>query len=140
VTVRALFPNPKHVLLPGMFVRARIDEGVDNAALLVPQVGVTHDPKGQATVLVVGADNKVGLRAVQAARTVGDQWVVDGGLNDGERVIVAGLQKVQQGALVHAVEAQTPSASFARNPAPADSAVAIPGAPDERRVAAAETK
>ncbi len=59
VTVRAMFPNPDHVLLPGMFVRARIEEGVDDNALLVPQVGVTHDPQGQATTLVVGPDNKV---------------------------------------------------------------------------------
>jgi membrane fusion protein (multidrug efflux system) len=105
VTVRAIFPNPQHVLLPGMFVRATIDEGVNDSALLVPQVGVTHDPKGQATALVVGADDKVALRAIQATRTVGDQWVVEGGLNEGDRVIVAGLQKVQLGALVRPVEA-----------------------------------
>ena len=104
VTVRAIFPNPQHVLLPGMFVHARIDEGVNDAALLVPEVGVTHDPKGQAIVLVVGTDNKVALRTIQATRTAGDQWVVDGGLNEGERVIVAGLQKVQPGMLVNAVE------------------------------------
>jgi membrane fusion protein (multidrug efflux system) len=140
VTVRAAFPNPNHVLLPGMFVRARIDEGVNNSALLVPQVGVTHDAKGQATVLVVGADDKVALRTVQATRTVDDQWVVDGGLNEGERVIVAGLQKVQQGALVHAVEAQTPSAPVAKKPAPADSALATPGVPDALRIAASDAK
>ncbi|WP_256353918.1 MULTISPECIES: efflux RND transporter periplasmic adaptor subunit [unclassified Variovorax] len=104
VTVRAVFPNPEHVLLPGMFVRASIDQGVDDAALLVPQVGVTHDPKGQATVFVVGPDNKVALRTVQATRTIGDRWVVDGGLVDGEKVIVAGLQKVRDGALVRPVE------------------------------------
>ncbi len=113
VTLRAVFPNPQHVLLPGMFVRARIDEGMDNDVLLVPQVGVTHDPKGQATVLVLGADNKVALRSIQATRTVGDQWVVDGGLSDGEKVIVAGLQKVQPGALARAVEAPTPGAPVA---------------------------
>ena len=59
VTLRAVFPNPKNILLPGMFVRARVEEGVNDRALLVPQVGVTHDPSGQATVLVMGADNKV---------------------------------------------------------------------------------
>jgi membrane fusion protein (multidrug efflux system) len=105
VTVRAVFPNPDHVLLPGMFVRARIDQGVDDTAMLVPQVGVTHDPQGQATALVVGPDNKVALRIIQATRTLGDQWVVQGGLDEGERVIVAGVQKAQPGILVHAVEA-----------------------------------
>jgi len=93
--VRAVFPNPDHVLLPGMFVRARIDQGVDNTAMLVPQVGVTHNPQGQATALVVGPDNKVELRTIQASRTSGADWVVDGGLKDGERVIVSGVQKVQ---------------------------------------------
>src|SRR5712692_6320226 len=107
VTVRAVFPNPGHVLLPGMFVRARMEQGVDDTAMLVPQVGVTHDPKGQATALVVGLDNKVALRTIQATRTSGDKWIVDSGLNDGERVIVAGVQKVQPGTLVRAVESQT---------------------------------
>jgi membrane fusion protein (multidrug efflux system) len=119
VTVRAIFPNPQHVLLPGMFVRARIDEGVDDGALLVPQVGVTHDAKGQPTVLVVGADNKVALRTIQSTRTVGDQWVVDGGLSEGEKVIVAGLQKVQPGMVARTVEATTPGAPLAQSPAPA---------------------
>jgi membrane fusion protein (multidrug efflux system) len=105
VTVRAVFPNPDHVLLPGMFVRARIDQGVDNTAMLVPQVGVTHNPQGQATALVVGPDNRVASRIIQTTRTLGDQWVVQGGLNEGERVIVAGVQKVQAGILVRAVEA-----------------------------------
>jgi membrane fusion protein, multidrug efflux system len=105
VTVRAIFPNPQSVLLPGMFVHARIDQGVDNTAMLVPQVGVTHNPQGQATALVVGPDNKVASRTLQTTRTLGDQWVVQGGLNEGDRVIVAGLQKVQPGMIVRAVEA-----------------------------------
>jgi membrane fusion protein (multidrug efflux system) len=105
VTVRALFPNPKLVLLPGMFVRARIDEGTNDNVVLVPQVGVTRDPSGKATTLVVGPDNKVALRTIQATRTSGTNWVVEGGLNDGEKVIVAGVQKVQPGATVRAVEA-----------------------------------
>jgi membrane fusion protein (multidrug efflux system) len=110
VTVRAIFPNPHQVLLPGMFVRARIDQGVDNTAMLVPQVGVTHNPQGQATALVVGPDNKVASRIIQATRTLGDQWVVQGGLDEGERVIVAGVQKVQPGMLVRAVEAPVKTA------------------------------
>jgi membrane fusion protein (multidrug efflux system) len=105
VTVRAVFPNPDHVLLPGMFVRARVDQGVDDTAMLVPQVGVTHNPQGQATALVVGPDNQVASRTLQTTRTLGDKWVVQGGLNEGERVIVAGVQKVQPGTVVRAVEA-----------------------------------
>jgi len=105
VTVRVIFPNPHQVLLPGMFVHARIDQGVDDNAMLVPQVGVTHNPQGQATTLVVGPDNKVAARTIQTTRTLGDQWVVQGGLNEGERVIVAGAQRVQPGMVVRAVEA-----------------------------------
>ena len=110
VTVRAVFPNPDHVLLPGMFVHASIEEGVNDNALLVPQVGVTHNPQGQATALVVGPDNKVALRTIQASRTSGANWVVDGGLKDGERVVVSGVQKVQPGAVVRAVEAPVKTA------------------------------
>jgi len=108
VTVRAVFPNPDHVLLPGMFVRASIEQGVNDNALLVPQQGVTHDPSGHATALVVGPDNKVELRAIQATRTSGANWVVDGGLKDGERVIVSGVQKAQPGTLVRTVDASAP--------------------------------
>jgi len=104
VTVRAVFPNPDHVLLPGMFVRARIDQGVNDQAMLVPQLGVTRDAKGQATALIVGPDNKVASRVIQANSTLGNQWVVEGGLQDGERVIVAGTQKVQPGMTVRAVD------------------------------------
>ena len=105
VTVRAIFPNPQSVLLPGMFMRARIDQGVDNTAMLVPQVGVTHNPQGQAAALVVGPDNKLASRTILATRTLGDQWVVQSGLNEGERVVIAGMQKVQPGMAVRAVEA-----------------------------------
>jgi membrane fusion protein (multidrug efflux system) len=104
VTVRAMVPNPRFLLLPGMFVRARIEEGVVDNAVLVPQVGVTHDPKGRATALVVGPDNKVTARTLQVRGTRGDQWLVQGGLADGERVIVAGVQKVQPGAVVQPTE------------------------------------
>jgi membrane fusion protein (multidrug efflux system) len=106
VTVRAVFPNPDHVLLPGMFVRASIEQGVNDNALLVPQVGITHDPQGQATALVVGADNKVEVRAIQATRTSGTNWVVENGLKDGERVIVSGGQKVRPGMAVRPVDFQ----------------------------------
>jgi len=124
VTVRAIFPNPRSVLLPGMFVRARIEEGVDDNAMLVPQVGVTHDPAGQATALVVGSDNKVTVHTLQLRGTSGNQWIVEHGLDDGDRIIVAGVQKVQPGAVVQPVESQpadaaaTPSAPATAVPAP----------------------
>jgi membrane fusion protein (multidrug efflux system) len=108
VTIRAIFPNPNHVLLPGMFVRAQIEEGINNNAFLVPQVGVTHDQKGQASVYVVGADNKVELREISTAGTQGQDWVVQGGLKAGDRVIVQGVGKVQPGLAVKPVAAQLP--------------------------------
>jgi membrane fusion protein, multidrug efflux system len=126
VTVRAIIPNPNSVLLPGMFVRARVDEGVDDNALLVPQTGVTHNPQGQATALVVGSDNKVALRTIQATRTFGANWVVDGGLKEGEKVIVSGLQKVQPGALVRVAETPAPQqAASVQQAQPADSGVPV---------------
>jgi len=111
VTVRAVFPNPDQVLLPGMFVRARIEQGVNDQAMLVPQQGVTRDAKGQATALVVGADGKVAQRSIQANSTFGNQWVVEGGLQEGEQVIVAGTQKVQPGMTVRAVAAPVKTAA-----------------------------
>jgi membrane fusion protein (multidrug efflux system) len=113
VTLRAIFANPSSVLLPGMFVRAQIEEGINDHAILVPQVGVTHDPAGHATALVVGADNKVALHPIEATRTSGSRWVVDAGLAEGDRVIVAGVQRVQPGAMVQAIEAQAASAAAA---------------------------
>jgi membrane fusion protein, multidrug efflux system len=115
VTVRAIFPNPNHVLLPGMFVRAQIDQGTSNA-ILVPQDGVTHERNGGATVLVVGADNKVKQQTVDASRTFGRSWVIESGLKDGDRVIVSGTQRVQPGTVVRAVAAK-PEPRVARNDA-----------------------
>lgn len=105
VTLRAVFPNPGHVLLPGMYVRALVQEGVSDGALLVPQKGVTRDPKGNATALVVGADNKVEQRQLETPRSVGDAWLVTKGLAPGDRVVVEGLQKVRPGVRVNAVPA-----------------------------------
>jgi membrane fusion protein (multidrug efflux system) len=105
VTVRAIFPNPRFVLLPGMFVRARFEQGVNDRALLVPIPAISRTATGQATALVVSPDNKLMQRAVQARNMFGDQWVVTAGLNEGERVVVSGLQKVQPGMQVKAVEA-----------------------------------
>jgi membrane fusion protein (multidrug efflux system) len=125
VTVRAIFPNPRFVLLPGMFVRARIEEGVNDHAFLVPQVGVTHDPKGQATAMVAGPDNKAVLRTLSLGGTHGSDWVVTAGLNDGDRVIVTGVQKVKPGVLVQAVEAP-PASLAAASSAPAAAPLAAP--------------
>ncbi|MCP3724803.1 efflux RND transporter periplasmic adaptor subunit [Paraburkholderia sp. CNPSo 3272] len=108
VTVRAIFPNADRVLLPGMFVRARIEEGINNNAFLVPQVGVQHDQKGQASVYVVNQDNKVVPTPITTAGTQGQDWVVQSGLNAGDRVIVQGTDKVKPGAQVKPVPAQLP--------------------------------
>lgn len=112
ITLRAVFPNPQNDLLPGMFVRARLDEGVNNNALLVPQQGITRNPRGDATAMVVGADNKVELRTVTTQQAIGDKWVVTDGLKPGDKVIVTGLQKVKPGVQVTAEEAN-PSAPAA---------------------------
>ncbi|WP_459618855.1 efflux RND transporter periplasmic adaptor subunit, partial [Burkholderia sp. 3C] len=124
VTIRALFPNPNRVLLPGMFVRARIEEGSNDNAYLVPQVGVQHDPKGQPTALVVGSDNKVASRVLTTSGTYGQNWVVEGGLQTGDRVIVQGVGKVQPGATVKPVAAQLPPDPNAASDASAASAPA----------------
>src|SRR5277367_4679636 len=100
VTLRALFPNSQGLLLPGMFVRATIEEGVREAAILAPQQGITHAPDGTATALVVGPDNRVVKRTVQLDRALGDQWVVTHGLAPGDRLIVSGLQAAKPGTLV----------------------------------------
>ena len=100
ITLRALFPNPQHMLLPGMFVRARIDEGTQPDAILVPQQGVTRTPRGDATVLVVNDKNQVETRTIVAPQAIGDRWLVTKGLKNGERVIVSGLQKVRPGVTV----------------------------------------
>ncbi|HDR2890066.1 TPA: efflux RND transporter periplasmic adaptor subunit [Enterobacter asburiae] len=100
ITLRAIFPNPKHLLLPGMFVRARIDEGVQPDAILVPQQGVTRTPRGDATVLVVNDKNQVESRTVVAPQAIGDRWLITEGLKNGDRVIVSGLQKARPGTTV----------------------------------------
>ncbi|MFZ6049210.1 efflux RND transporter periplasmic adaptor subunit [Pseudomonas sp. CR3202] len=105
VTLRAVFPNPEHTLLPGMFVHARLGSAVKQQAILAPQQGVTRDLKGQATALVVNAENKVELRQLKAERTVGDRWLVNEGLNPGDRLITEGLQFVRPGVVVNAAPA-----------------------------------
>ena len=103
VTLRNLFPNPDLLLLPGMFVRAVIEEGVIEQAILVPQRGVTRNPAGNAMAMVVGAEEKVETRMVKVARTVGDSWLVNEGLQPGDRVILEGIQRARPGTVVKAV-------------------------------------
>ncbi|MDH0897227.1 MULTISPECIES: efflux RND transporter periplasmic adaptor subunit [unclassified Pseudomonas] len=97
VTLRAVFPNPDHLLLPGMFVHAQLGSAVNQQAILAPQQGVTRDPKGQATALVVGEGNKVELRKLQAERTAGNRWLVSEGLKPGDKLITEGLQFIKPG-------------------------------------------
>ena len=103
VTLRAVFPNPKHDLLPGMFVRAILEEGVNEQGIVVPQQGVTHDARGNATALVLNAEGKVELRVLKLGDALGDKWVVKSGLSAGEQLIVDGLQKVKPGGQAKAV-------------------------------------
>lgn len=104
ITLRAIFPNPDKTLLPGMFVRAQLEEGTNPNALLVPQQGVTRTPRGDASALVVGKDDKVEVRNITAAQAIGDKWLVTSGLENGDRVIVTGLQKVKPGVQVKVQE------------------------------------
>lgn len=105
VVLRAEFPNPDYLLLPGMFVRAQLQTGSNPEALLVPQAGVSRNARGEAMVLVVDAQGKVGERMVEVSRAVGSRWIVTQGLAAGERVIVEGLQKARPGATVNAMPA-----------------------------------
>jgi membrane fusion protein (multidrug efflux system) len=103
VILRTVFPNPNGVLLPGMFVRAVVKEGVNKQAILLPQQAVSRDPKGNPLVLIVNADGKVEQRMLGLDRAIGDQWLVASGLAPGDRVIVEGMQKARPGAEVKAV-------------------------------------
>ncbi len=116
VTLRAIFPNPKGVLLPGMYVRATVTQGAKPSALLAPQQGVTRNQSGQPVATVVNAEGKAETRILQTGGVVGDKWLVTDGLKAGDRVIVEGLQRVQPGISVHAVPAG--STSPASTPAP----------------------
>lgn len=104
ITLRAIFPNTAGLLLPGMFVQEEIEEGVRQNGLLVPQQGITHNAKGEATAMVVGNDGKVEGRVVTTDRAIGDMWLVTDGLRDGDRVIVKGVQMAKPGAEVTATE------------------------------------
>lgn len=129
VTLRALFPNPKGDLLPGMYVRAVLESGVDDNAIVVPQQGVTRNQQGQATALVLNKDNKVEQRVLTTAGTQGDKWRVTAGVAAGDRVIVEGLQKVKPGASAVAVAPSAPAPDTAAAPAAAGASAPAAAAP-----------
>lgn len=125
VTLRAEFPNPERQLLPGMYVRARVEQAINENAITVPQQAITRTPDGSA-VMVVSAENKVVPRPVKTGAASGDSWVINDGLKEGDQVIVEGLQKIQPGATVKTVQwkkaapaAATAPAADAAKPAPA---------------------
>lgn len=124
VTLRALVPNPERLLMPGMYVRAKLDKGTDTEALLVPQPGIGRDNAGRATALVVTAENKVEQRKVVVAEAIGTNWRVTDGLKAGERVIVEGSGKVRPGQSVRVVDAQPAEAGATPKAATAASTVA----------------
>ncbi|HET8816155.1 MAG TPA: efflux RND transporter periplasmic adaptor subunit [Pseudidiomarina sp.] len=106
ITLRARFNNPEHLLLPGMFVTAKVSSGELQNAILVPQQGVTRDPRGRATVMVVNSEGQAETRYIEVSRTVGSDWLVTDGLQAGDKVIVDGLQKIQPGAQVSPVKVE----------------------------------
>jgi membrane fusion protein (multidrug efflux system) len=119
--LRIIFPNPQRILLPGMFVRAVVKEGVHDQAILVPQQAVSRDVKGNPVTLVVGAEEKVQLRALTLDRALGDKWLVTAGLTAGDRVIVEGMQKVRPGTVVKvAAPSAAPNAAPKEGAKPAD--------------------
>ncbi|UAK25068.1 efflux RND transporter periplasmic adaptor subunit [Sphingomonas nostoxanthinifaciens] len=105
VTLRARMPNPEGILLPGMFVRVEAAQGIVPNGILAPQQGITRDPKGNATALVVGPDNKVAQRTVFTKQAIGDKWLITSGLKPGDRLVVEGTDKAQPGAVVKPVPA-----------------------------------
>ena len=107
VTLRIVFPNPKNILLPGMFVRAVIPEGVNTKAILVPQQSISRDPKGNPYVLIVDAEGKVQQRQLTLDRAIGSDWLVSSGLTENEQVIVEGMLRIKPGDYVKAVPFET---------------------------------
>ena len=121
VMLRSVFPNPDLLLLPGMFVRAVVQEGVNESGVLLPQRGVSRNQKGEPVAMVVGADEKVEARVLKIDRALGDQWLVSDGLAAGDRVILEGLQRARPGTPVKAVPfgAAAPAPAPGAAPAPA---------------------
>lgn len=134
VTLRAVFPNAKHEILPGMYVRAVVDEAVKPSALLVPQLAVSRDAAGKATATVIGIDGKLAQRVLTTERTVGDQWLVSEGLQPGDKLVVDGAQKIRPGVAFKAVplaaaRANVPAVEPIPVPAMAAPAIFVPSTP-----------
>lgn len=119
--LRIVVPNPKHLLLPGMFVRAIVQEGIAGQAIFVPQQGVNRTPRGEPVALIVDNEGKVQQRMLVLDRSIGDQWLVSSGVEAGERVIVEGSMNVRPGMVVKCVAAGSPKASEAQNSKRAES-------------------
>jgi membrane fusion protein (multidrug efflux system) len=117
VTLRAQFPNPQRQLLPGMYVRAQVQSGVQAQALLAPQAAISRDAKGNATAMVLGADNKVQARVLQTGAVINGKWLVTSGLNAGDRLIVDGLQRLRPGMPAQGVAPATSAPAAAAAPA-----------------------
>lgn len=129
ITLRAILPNPEGMLLPGMYVRAQLEEAVDESAILVPQQSVTRTAKGEALVLVVNAQNKVEQRPVEVSRAVGSQWMVDAGLEAGDHVVVDGFQNIRPGDEVAPRLTSAQAAAVSADAAPAAPAKVAPSTP-----------
>ncbi len=107
VILRIVFPNPEGLLLPGMFVRARVQEGISEQAILVPQQAVSRDPKGNPSVFTVDSEGRAQQRMLKLDRAIGDRWLVASGLSGGDRVIVEGLQRIRPGSAVRVVSVES---------------------------------
>lgn len=116
VTLRAIFPNPNQLLLPGMYVRAELSEGVNPRAILAPQQGVTRDLRGEPNAFVLDAGNKIVERSLSIARAIGNQWLVTSGLKDGDRLVVEGIQKIRPGVEVEPVTVSLPTSEGGAKP------------------------
>ena len=140
VSLRAVFPNPKRELLPGMYVRAIIEQGVREQSLLVPQQGISRDPLGNATAMIVNDEGKAEPRMLKTERAIGDKWLVTEGLKAGHKLIVEGLQKARPGAPVKPVPAGSSAAAGQPGAAPAGApGAAAPGkAPEKKAEGAAQ--
>ena len=126
VTLRAVVPNPEGLLLPGMYVRGILQEAVNTNAILIPQLAMSRNNRGEGTALVVDAENKVELRTLAVERAIGNQWLISKGLSAGEKLIVEGLQRVKVGDTVKSVEVAAPGEASA-TPSPASSAASAAG-------------
>jgi membrane fusion protein (multidrug efflux system) len=115
VTLRAEFPNPDELLLPGMFARARVEQAVETNAITVPQRGVTYGANGQPSVMALTPDNKVEIRPITISSAEGNDWIVTSGLKAGDKIILEGLQKIQPGMVVKPVPFNAPANSMGDN-------------------------